>query len=79
MKKIEILCQSYLAARPANTQNLYRPQFDAMYGFLRFRLNQDDFMEAESLLNDLLAAVEEASFCAGTAYFPQLLAELAEE
>lgn len=79
MTKIEILCQSYLAARSASAHKAYQEQFDAMYGFLRFRLSPDDFLEAESLLNELLAVVQKESFCIGIAYLPQLWAELLED
>lgn len=79
MNKIEILCKTYFAERPISAGKPYQQQFDAIYGFLRFRLSPDDFLEAESLLNELLAVVEEQSFCAGIEFLPQLLAGLIEE
>lgn len=52
---------------------------ETLYGFLRFRLKPDDYMEAEGLLNDLLAVVEKEAFISGIEYLSVFMRELLTE
>lgn len=47
--------------------------------FLRERLSEEDYLNAEEILTDTLVRTGEEAFCLGCAYLPNLLKELWEE
>lgn len=81
MNKLTLLYQNYAAEQQSKRSDIPRRnvEYEVMHDFLELKLNPDDYLEAENLLNDLVASVEQESFCAGAGYLPQLLAELIEE
>ena len=80
MGKLEKLYHCYLMEhQELNAKKQLTPELTAFYGLLRFRLNPDDFIEAESLLNDLLAVVEKEYFITGIEYLSEFMKEILTE
>lgn len=80
MGKLEKLYRCYLMEKQElNAKKQLTPELTAFYGFLRFRLNPDDFIEAEGLLNDLLAVIEEDYFITGIEYLSEFIKEILTE
>lgn len=81
MKHIELLYQNYLAEQQAKEQSIQQRkiEYEVMHDFLELNLSPEAYLEAENLLNDLILAVTQESFCAGIEYLPLLLKEMVEE
>lgn len=80
MRKLENLYHCYLMEnQELNAQKPPFSELEALYGFLRFRLKPDDYMEAEGLLNDLLAVIEKEYFITGIEYLSAFMKELLTE
>lgn len=81
MKHIDLLYQNYLAEQQAKEQSIQQRkiEYEVMHDFLELNLSPEAYFEAENLLNDLILAVTQESFCAGIEYLPLLLKEMVEE
>lgn len=81
MKHIELLYQNYLSAQQEMGDNSRQRkiEYEVLHDFLELNLNTEAYLEAENLLNDLILAVTQESFCAGIEYLPLLLKEMVEE
>jgi len=78
MSKIKGLYRSYCHERDADIheQMTGGEKMDNFREFLKQKLNAEEYMQAEELLNDLLAEVESNGFQAGCKYITELNHEL---
>ncbi len=80
MRKLENLYHCYLMEnRELHAKKQLTPELKSLYGFLRFRLKPDDYIEAEGLLHDLLAVIEKEYFITGIEYLSEFMKELLTE
>ena len=78
MSKIKGLYQNYLKEKTEDLQQFCTggEKMNHLQDFLKQTLPEEDYLQAEELLNDLLAEVEEKGFKAGCKYISELNHEL---
>ena len=52
---------------------------DKLMEFLQERLSEEDYLDAEEIVTEALIQMEEAAFCLGCTYLPNLIKGLLEE
>ena len=74
MKTASKLYQIYLSQcqMPSGVSN-------QLMEFLKERLSEEDYLNAEEILHDALIQTEEEAFCSGCSYLPNLIKELMKE
>ena len=65
------LCKSCFAESQANAE-----MPDRVFCFLKQRLSEADYLEAEELINDAFAQIQEDAFFKGCRVLPELIKEL---